>query len=247
MHKEPDLVYRDKCGQCAEAQMVQPQWRCRATFDGCEWLISGLAGSDRVTSGGAWQRQAHTRAFPPETRWSRNLQDAQQLLSHPHRSPIYSGYLLPLELDRFLLPASSFDGKAAESNGSFHVSQRAALNPKHAYFYFSSLHPFILSSGSTQPWNYRQRADYQKQSKHLAQALHIHFISIRLFLCHFALFLKCCNLPCVKILSDSCNGIWVSSRGWRFSALALCCDQFRWAHRAGGHRDREDVFAPEWS
>lgn len=146
-HKEPDMVYRDKCGQCAEAQMVQPQWRCRAAFDGCEWLISGLAGSDRVTSGGAWQPQAHTRAFPPETRWSRNLQDAQQLLSRPYRSPIYSGYLLPLELDRFLSPASSFDGKAAESNGSFRVSQRATLDTKHAYFHFSSLHPFILSSG----------------------------------------------------------------------------------------------------
>lgn len=146
-HKEPDMVYRDKCGQCAEAQMVQPQWRCRAAFDGCEWLISGLAGSDRVTSGGAWQPQAYTRAFPPETRWSRNLQDAQQLLSHPYRSPIYSGYLLPLELDRFLSPASSFDGKAAESNGSFCVSQRATLDTKHAYFHFSSLHPFILSTG----------------------------------------------------------------------------------------------------
>lgn len=34
--KEPDMVYRDKCGQCAEAQMVQPQWRRRAAFDGCE-------------------------------------------------------------------------------------------------------------------------------------------------------------------------------------------------------------------
>lgn len=54
-------------------------------------------------------------------------------------------------------------------------------------------------------------------------------------------------LPCVKILNDSCNGIWVSSRGWRFSALPLRCDQFLWARRAGGQRDPEDAFAPEWS
>lgn len=36
IHEEPDMVYRDKCGQRAEAQMVQPQWRRRAAFDGCE-------------------------------------------------------------------------------------------------------------------------------------------------------------------------------------------------------------------
>lgn len=95
------IVHRDKCRQCAEAQMAQSQWRCRAAFDGCEWLISGLTGSDRVTSGGAWQPQAHARAFRQETRWSWNLLDAQQLHSRPHRSPIHSGYLQPLELDRF--------------------------------------------------------------------------------------------------------------------------------------------------
>ncbi len=101
MHTEPHIVHRDKCRQCAEAQMAQSQWRCRAAFDGCEWLISGLTGSDRVTSGGAWQPQAHARAFRQETRWSWNSLDAQQLHSRPHRSPIHSGYLQPLELDRF--------------------------------------------------------------------------------------------------------------------------------------------------
>lgn len=48
------------------------------------------------------------------------------------------------------------------------------------------------------------------------QGLYIYFLSIRLFLCHFMLVLKCCNLPCVKILSDSCNEIWVPSWGWHF-------------------------------
>lgn len=127
--------------------------------------------------------------------------------SHPHRSPIYSGYLLPLELDGFLSPSSAFDGKAAESNGSLRVSQRATPNTKHAYFHFLTLVPFILSPGETRQWNYRQLPHHQKQYQHSTQALYIHFMSIHLFFCHLTLFLKCCNLPCVKILSDSCNGI----------------------------------------
>lgn len=43
--------------------MAGSQWRGRAAFDRFEWLISGLTGSDRVTSGGAWQPQILSTTF----------------------------------------------------------------------------------------------------------------------------------------------------------------------------------------
>lgn len=74
-----------------EAQMAGSQWRGRAAFDGFEWLISGLTGSDRVTSGGAWQPQPSLPNFsiqqpspilPPET-----PENSRKLSARPLRTP----------------------------------------------------------------------------------------------------------------------------------------------------------------
>lgn len=157
MHTEPHIVHRDKCRQCAEAQMAQSQWRCRAAFDGCEWLISGLTGSDRVTSGGAWQPQAHARAFRRETRWSWNSLDAQQLHSRPHRSPIHSGYLQPLELDGFLSLASTFNGKAVYSRVMGHsVCHSMLLSTQNMPIFICELSPPLSFFGGykMQLWNH---------------------------------------------------------------------------------------------
>lgn len=60
--------------------------------------------------------------------------------------------------------------------------------------------------------NKRQFESYEVFTK----ALSIYFISIWLFPLLLYALLKRCNLPCMKILSDSCNGIWLSSWGWHF-------------------------------
>lgn len=130
------------------------------------------------------------------------------------------------------------------------MSQHVILNTKHVFsrFFFPPLAFELL----LQVWNHGSLPNPQIKfsllaSEALSIIILVYFMCIWLFLLwHYAL-LKRHHWPRMQILSDGCNGRWLSSWGWHFQRSPLCWDRLRWAHRAGGHRAHEDIFAPESS
>lgn len=96
------------------------------------------------------------------------------------------------------------------------MSQRVTLNTKHAYFHQLALPLYSFSSiyATVKSWS-TPKSKNKKQFKLWSPYRN----TFNLFYIHMAFPLllyapvKRCNLPCMKILSDSCNGIWLSSWG----------------------------------
>lgn len=74
----------------------------------------------------------------------------------------------------------------------------------------------VLIDYQIQRWH-KICGSYKALTKNKSSLFYIH-MAFPLLL--YAL-LKCCNLPCMKILSDSCNGIWLSSWGDIFSTATV--------------------------